>query len=477
MSLVGEAQARVTAAEKEYSEAQRSGDPARIKKAYDDLAAAKENVNRVTEEQIRLSETNVEAMEREANSARALIDSEYAHEDALDRVKEAHAEVIRLRNEGKVGTDAYEKAVRTEVEANLDAADSAGKYAVEQAKAGGATDTTKLGIIAQRDELVKLATTAEGEVREKLLGHIAVLNESIKSHGGVTTATDKAKQALIDLALTQSGEAQAATLAQIEVLKLVTTAESGATVKSNDYKTALEGLAGHLNKEQRQAIKDHLTRMDQIKGLNVSTEEKTKLYKEELQRMADKIGGPVGDALRDMATRVSTLPDGSYTITADGKMTEPTWGSGTGYGARPTRRSRLPWCSPWLFPGVDNHKFYSPTGGELHLSGGDANVRPEWTQAVGPGFVHAANKAARLGGIEGVRALLGGGDDEDADSFAFGGVWRRWLRRRKPANWARQGFPRRRKPANWARQGRPDYVKRADGGLIGFDEGVFTTRS
>ena len=74
---------------------------------------------------------------------------------------------------------------------------------------------------------------------------------------------------------------------------------------------------------------------------------------------------------------------------------------------------------PGYTPGRDPHKFISPTGGRLELSGGEAIMRPEFTAAVGTGFVDAANAAARSGGIDGVRRLLG----EGGQAFARGGIF------------------------------------------------------
>ena len=73
---------------------------------------------------------------------------------------------------------------------------------------------------------------------------------------------------------------------------------------------------------------------------------------------------------------------------------------------------------PGYTPGRDPHKFYSPTGGNLKLSGGEAIMRPEWTKAVGgPAAVEAMNKTARTGGVRGVQRMLGEGA-----AFADGGV-------------------------------------------------------
>ncbi|MFJ4107884.1 tape measure protein [Oerskovia enterophila] len=62
---------------------------------------------------------------------------------------------------------------------------------------------------------------------------------------------------------------------------------------------------------------------------------------------------------------------------------------------------------PGYTPGRDVHEFYSPTGGRLALSGGEAIMRPEFTRAVGgPAGVARLNMAARKG-----------------QAFKDGGVW------------------------------------------------------
>ncbi|MFE2048016.1 hypothetical protein ACFXAS_05875 [Streptomyces sp. NPDC059459] len=85
---------------------------------------------------------------------------------------------------------------------------------------------------------------------------------------------------------------------------------------------------------------------------------------------------------------------------------------------------------PGYTPGKDVHRFVSPTGGALELSGGEAIMRPEFTRAVGTGFVHTMNAAARSGGSTGVKAalapLLGGNPSMPTDTslrYASGGVF------------------------------------------------------
>ncbi|MGQ5576338.1 hypothetical protein [Streptomyces sp. ECR3.8] len=85
---------------------------------------------------------------------------------------------------------------------------------------------------------------------------------------------------------------------------------------------------------------------------------------------------------------------------------------------------------PGYTPGRDVHRFVSPTGGALELSGGEAIMRPEFTRAVGSGFVHSLNSVARSRGSEGVKAalapILGGNPRMSTDTslrYARGGVF------------------------------------------------------
>ena len=61
---------------------------------------------------------------------------------------------------------------------------------------------------------------------------------------------------------------------------------------------------------------------------------------------------------------------------------------------------------PGYTPGRDPHVFRSATAGTLALSGGEAIMRPEWTAAVGHGFVDQMNKIASSGGVRAVRGAM-----------------------------------------------------------------------
>ncbi|MFF0166845.1 hypothetical protein [Streptomyces prasinus] len=85
---------------------------------------------------------------------------------------------------------------------------------------------------------------------------------------------------------------------------------------------------------------------------------------------------------------------------------------------------------PGYTPGRDVHRFVSPTGGQLELSGGEAIMRPEFTRAVGSGFVGTMNSIAKSHGSQGIKAalapMLGGNPRTSTDTslrYSGGGVY------------------------------------------------------
>ncbi|MFJ8699465.1 transglycosylase SLT domain-containing protein [Streptomyces ardesiacus] len=84
-----------------------------------------------------------------------------------------------------------------------------------------------------------------------------------------------------------------------------------------------------------------------------------------------------------------------------------------GKGKGGNRKSALGGVLPGYTPGSDVHTFTSPTAGTLHLSGGEAVMRPEWTAAVGADTVTRWNHIARTKGVGGLREEM---------KFAKGGI-------------------------------------------------------
>ncbi|MBO9555613.1 tape measure protein [Cellulomonas sp.] len=93
------------------------------------------------------------------------------------------------------------------------------------------------------------------------------------------------------------------------------------------------------------------------------------------------------------ASQFQPLADGSFRVPGG-----PTRGYATG----------------GIFPG------YTPGRdvGYIGVSGGEAIMRPEWTRAVGPDFVHMMNRIARTAGVGGVREAMG----RYLGGFANGGI-------------------------------------------------------
>src|SRR5690606_32616455 len=56
-----------------------------------------------------------------------------------------------------------------------------------------------------------------------------------------------------------------------------------------------------------------------------------------------------------------------------------------------TRKLASAGIMPGSTPGRDVHEFFTPTGGRLLVSGGEAIMRPEFTRAIGAAGVHAIN--------------------------------------------------------------------------------------
>ncbi|WP_326827430.1 lytic transglycosylase domain-containing protein [Streptomyces sp. NBC_01751] len=116
------------------------------------------------------------------------------------------------------------------------------------------------------------------------------------------------------------------------------------------------------------------------------------------------------DALDDAAGKAGTLNSRLNSISEHA----PGSGSGSkGKPKKPGKRSALGGVLPGYTPGRDVHVFSSPTAGELHLSGGESVMRPEWTAAMGAGEVDRLNNVARTKGVSGVRQAM---------KFAKGGI-------------------------------------------------------
>lgn len=133
--------------------------------------------------------------------------------------------------------------------------------------------------------------------------------------------------------------------------------------------------------------------------------------------------GKVGDAFAtakdaiklawDKVGGIAKKPVAFIVNTVYGKGIRPTWNTVAKAFGAPELPAVKGFATGGVLPG------YTP-GRDVHLaalSGGEAIMRPEWTRAVGPGYVNAMNSAARGGGIRGVQRALG------LPGFADGGIF------------------------------------------------------
>jgi hypothetical protein len=112
---------------------------------------------------------------------------------------------------------------------------------------------------------------------------------------------------------------------------------------------------------------------------------------------------------------ITVSADGKYSISNNGIKVNNATGAVSGKGRTGLASGGV---LSGFTPGRDVHSFFSPTGGQLDLSGGEAIMRPEFTKAMGSGFVDSANSAARMGGVSGVRKFM-----SQRQGFAAGGIY------------------------------------------------------
>ncbi|WP_394436304.1 aggregation-promoting factor C-terminal-like domain-containing protein [Streptomyces sp. SGAir0957] len=120
----------------------------------------------------------------------------------------------------------------------------------------------------------------------------------------------------------------------------------------------------------------------------------------------------------------------------------PVWNKiATAFGAKKINKMDISgWNTGGVLPG------YTP-GKDVHLaalSGGEAVMRPEWTRAVGPGYVNTMNAAARGGGVPGVQKALG------LPAFKDGGIFS-WVgkAKNKLAGWGSGAWDKVKAGAKW----------------------------
>lgn len=351
------------------------------------LAEAQRLLQGATDGAKTLTQDHTTAILDQQRALWAANDVDLQYRDSIDRIAEAQTRAAAAARDHGAGSMEAAAAAREVLRANMDAAAAAGSKAEADAKATGASNAAEIGARAHKDELIRLGNQATGPTRDALLA--------------MANGTD-----------------------------LTARAASTAEIQARLHKDELQRLASQATGPLAGAMATARANFDTLGGANATAEQKAKAQKDELQRLANMASGPLRTELQRMADQIRTLPNGNVTVTATGRLgpigSDQANPAAVGPG---TTRRATGGVLPGYTPGRDVHSFASPTGGRLLLSGGEAVMRPEWTQAMTPAYVNAANAAARRGGVGGVQKFMartaprgGEGRAGDGSAFATGGI-------------------------------------------------------
>lgn len=143
--------------------------------------------------------------------------------------------------------------------------------------------------------------------------------------------------------------------------------------------------------------------------------------------MKDAIKGPIYRVMQFIQENLIDKINGLFSLLKLSFRIDPIWtenkqamafSNGAGSSASVDRKDGG--MLPGYTPGRDVHRFYSPTGGILNLSGGEPVLRPEAGMVLGTRWVDGINAAARGGGARAVKRFLGG---REQSHLAGGYVW------------------------------------------------------
>jgi hypothetical protein len=392
------AQAQLRIAQDDYNQAVKdyTANSPQAQAASAALAAANLHLKDITRDTADATKTLGDKIVETSQAGAAAASSEVGYKQSLLNLADASKRAAQATKEhGASSTEAAAANLQME-QASLSAAAAAQRLAEDNAKASGSTNVAEIGAQAYKEELLRQAATMTGPL----------------------------KQALID---------------QANGLDTAKRATSTAEIQSRLYKDQLGTLAAQTTGPLAAALAGAKQNFDTLGGAHATAEQKAAAQKTELQRLASMASGPVKASLLAMAAQINATPDGSFTITGTGVINPLQISSGTGRGASTfglaeggvIGQMADGGVMPGYTPGRDVHRFVSATGGILDLAGGEPVMRPEFGRAVGHQWIHAANKAARTGGVAGVASFIGRtaprpagveGQRGDGSAFARGGV-------------------------------------------------------
>lgn len=373
MAPLAAKQAEVTIAREEYTAAfeKFKGVGPQVELAASNLAVAEGKLKDAQNAAKDAAQFHTDALIELRDTLAGAASSDIAYQQALLKVKDAQKAAADAARDHKAGSDELMAAQLTLKDSALQAANAAAKLAEDNAKAAGAADTAGIASQAFKEELLRQADAIGGPVG----------------------------QSLRDLA---------------NGLDTTQAATKTAELQANFFRDALGNLATQANGPTRAALELAQRNFDTVANSTMNADQKTQAWIGILNDLIATSSGPLKNELIRMRDQLLGLPkEHKFTVTADGRLgvlntvgpggTPIRW-LGGGYTGGIIGKSIMRGFDgggvlPGYTPGKDVHQFYSPTAGRIGLSGGEAIMRPEWTQAVGSNFINQANRAARMGGV------------------------------------------------------------------------------
>lgn len=363
--------------------------------AADALRSAHQQLDTVTQGAATAEQTLGEKIQGTQQIMAGAANANIGYQQSLLTLKSAQTDYTTAVAEHGVKSDEAAAADLRLQSAHLAAAEAARQKAIKEAEAAGITDTATIGAQAYREELLRQAETMTGP----------------------------SKQALIDLANGTGNAGNAADVARLQ---------------SEGYKSELDQLGKQADGPTKAAIDAAKRKLDEIATSHSTADQKARDQKQTLEDLRSQVDSKTVPAIQSMIDHLGNIPKvTTFTVHGIGdvsygspELLRAAHGGYTG-GIIGMNRAGLTGIAyadggvtPGYTPGRDVHRFRSATGGTLDLSGGEAIMRPEFTRAVGPTFVHGANSAARSGGTAGVRRYMGFADGGilPYQRFADGGI-------------------------------------------------------
>ncbi|WP_172171047.1 phage tail tape measure protein [Brevibacterium sp. CT2-23B] len=294
---------------------------------------------------------------------------------------------------------------------------------------------------AQAQMLLDTQLNQTGMLTATQAANLGQLTDTQVQHAAMLLDTQTQQEAMRATVLAkQTGQRTAATEQQELMRLMLIDKQSQMLSKSATDFESLKSTTGTKFSDMRKntdgtmsgMYKDYDTRLVDLKGMNKrGFESLLSTSNSNMEGIKDGINGKMGEAKPVLGNRMNALIGVLSSFTAS--VNKAFGDVGVKLDAPKSLKFADGGVMPGYTPGRDVHQFYSPTAGNLHLSGGEAIMRPEWTRAMGgEAGVKAQNDAARQGRLDDLlhaqsQALATGGvfgRIPGVNAFADAGVWR-----------------------------------------------------